>query len=302
MIEPYHLEPETWNLKPISLMRSAFSLASSQSFLSAYRLPVLTLPEPTRLPDIAPDAMPPVLQKDADPRSMSLRIILGGKAPLPDQDQAAMHASLGASLLQAGDLKRARRHAEQSIAFYRKQWAGHRILVDVLMAQKEFEEAAGVIASFKAPAKPAAWDRALPIREWKLCAAACAWRLKAWDTVAERLAEAYPEGLASMPPALLEDYFRLTLYRNEPDEAGRVAATLMTTNTLEFNDELLQTLVQQGWTQQALPLYRSAFTKDPRNQLLRRRLVALCIREGNIEEARRLTAPGALDMNARASS
>ncbi len=283
-------------------MRSAFSLATTQSFLSSYRLPALSLPETVRLPVIEADALPAVMNRDADPRSVSLRMILGDKPPLPDEEQGAMHAALAASLLQAGDLKKARRHAEQSIAFYRKQWAAHRILVDVLMAQKAFDEAASVIAGFKVPARPAAWDRALPIREWKLCAAACAWRLKAWDTVAERLAEAYPEGLASMPPALLEDYFRLTLYRNEPDEAGRVAATLMTTNTLEFNDELLQTLVQQGWTQQALPLYRSAFTKDPRNQLLRRRLVALCIREGNIEEARRLTAPGALDMNARASS
>ncbi|MDZ4700598.1 MAG: tetratricopeptide repeat protein [Rhodothermales bacterium] len=283
-------------------MRSASSLSTGPSFLSAYRLPVLTLPETTRLPDIAPDVLPAVMHKDADPRNISLRMILGDKLPLPDQDQAAMHAALAASFLQAGDLKKARRHAEQSVAFYRKQWAGHRVLVDVLMAHKGFVEAAAVIAGFKPPAKPAAWDRALPLREWNLCAAACAWRLKAWDTVAERLAEAFPEGLASMPAALLEDYFRLTLYRNQPDEAGRVAATLMTTNTLEFNDELLQTLVQQGWTQQALPLYRSAFTKDPRNQLLRRRLVALCIREGNIEEARRLTAPGALDMNARASS
>jgi hypothetical protein len=60
---------------------------------------------------------------------------------------------------------------------------------------------------------------------------------------------------------------------------------------------LLQTLVQQGWTEYALPLYRTAYAAEPRNQLLRRRLVALCIREGAIEEARALAKPGALDLS-----
>ncbi|CAN0548561.1 unnamed protein product, partial [Laminaria digitata] len=37
--------------------------------------------------------------------------------------------------------------------------------------------------------------------------------------------------------------------------------------------------------------------KQPRNELLRRRLVALCIKEGEIDEARKLTESGALNLN-----
>ncbi|MEZ4702868.1 MAG: tetratricopeptide repeat protein [Rhodothermales bacterium] len=283
-------------------MASSFSLSSNQSFLSAYRLPALALPEPARLPAAANEVLPAIMHREADPRSLSLRVILGDQSTLPNEEQAALHMALAASFHQAGDYRKARRHAEQSIAQYGKQWASHRIIVDALMAQQLFDEAFAHFLAVKPPARPAAWDHALTEQEWKLCGAACAWRLKGWDDVARLIDEAFPSGLTTMPIGLLEDYFRLTLYRNQPDEAGRVAAILMATHTLEFNDALLQTLVQQGWTQQALPLYRNAYTQDPRNQLLRRRLVALCIREGKIEEARRLTAPGALDMNARANS
>jgi hypothetical protein len=179
--------------------------------------------------------------------------------------------ALAASFLQAGDNRKARRHAEQSIAFYGRQCASRRILVEILMAQQAFEEALDQITRFAPPTSTPPWDHALSVRDWALCGAACAWRLRDWDEVARLIGEAYPDGPATMPALLLEDVFRLTLYRNQPDEAGRVAAILMGMNTLEFNDALLQTLVQQGWTNQALPLYRSAFTKDPRNALLRRR-------------------------------
>jgi tetratricopeptide (TPR) repeat protein len=282
-------------------MISSFALTSSQSFLSRFRLPALTLPEGQRLPASIQEIWPAIENKEADPRGLSLRMILGEKTMLPDVEQGALHMALAASFLQAGDNRKARRHAEQSIVFYGRQWASRRILVEILMAQQAFEEALDQITRFAPPTSTPPWDHALSVRDWALCGAACAWRLRGWDEVARLIGEAYPDGPATMPALLLEDVFRLTLYRNQPDEAGRVAAILMGMNTLEFNDALLQTLVQQGWTNQALPLYRSAFTKDPRNALLRRRLVALCIREGNIEEARRLAAPGALDMNAKAT-
>jgi hypothetical protein len=104
-------------------------------------------------------------------------------------------------------------------------------------------------------------------------------------------------GGKTMQKPLQQEWFRLALYRNEPDDAAEAAGLLVTPSALDFTDALLQTLVQQGWTHHALPLYRTIFDKDPRNQLVRRRLVALCIKEGELDEARRLTAPGALDLN-----
>ena len=59
---------------------------------------------------------------------------------------------------------------------------------------------------------------------------------------------------------------------------------------------LLQALVQQGWNEEALPLYRTVFKRTP-DPLLRRRLVGLCIRTGALDEARRLSTHGPLKIN-----
>ena len=83
-----------------------------------------------------------------------------------------------------------------------------------------------------------------------------------------------------------------------PEDAAEAAHELVNVGALEFTDAVLQTLVQQGWGEQALPLYRTMFSEDPRNQLLRRRLVALCIKQGKITEARAFAEPGALDLSA----
>jgi hypothetical protein len=101
-----------------------------------------------------------------------------------------------------------------------------------------------------------------------------------------------------MPIPLMEDWFRLALYRGRPEDAAAVAALLIERTTVESADALLQTIVQNGWTKEALPLYRTAFANAPKSQLLRRRLVALCIREGQLDEARQLTQPGALGLAA----
>ncbi|NNE34998.1 MAG: tetratricopeptide repeat protein [Rhodothermales bacterium] len=101
-----------------------------------------------------------------------------------------------------------------------------------------------------------------------------------------------------MPAPIQEDWFRLSLYRDRPEDAVAVASVLIEEKSIPLADELLQTIVQNGWTKEALPLYRSAYKRAPESQLLRRRLVALCIREGALDEARTLTKPGALDLAA----
>ncbi len=224
-------------------------------------------------------------------------MILSQKDHREDQETVALQVALADSMWRAGKSANALKMVFKALELYPKQWMANRIYVDILMAKQEYERAYDIILSLKDLPSPASWDLPLPLREVNVCAASCAWRMKEWERVAELLKEAFPDGVESMPRGLQEDWFRLALYRHQPDDAAAAAALLVSSNALDFSDALLQTLVQRGWTHQALPLYRTMYDQVPRNQLLRRRLVALCIKEGEIEEARRLAKPGALDLN-----
>ena len=276
-------------------MVNSLSLAPQNSFLATYRLPVLDFADTPR-PNAEPLLTPRQLQ-DSDPRNLSMRVILSQNAKHSDEDAAGLKVKLAASMLQEGKSANAESLAKKSIELHPNQWAGHRILIELLMAQQQYEEAYKLLDSLKIKRNVPAWDVPLPRKEIQLCAAACAWRIKDWERVEKHLKKAFSKGVKTMPRKLQEDWFRLALYRHQPDDAAEAASLLVSNNTLEFTDALLQTLVQQGWTEQALPLYRAVYAQDPRNQLLRRRLVALCIKEGEIDEARRLTEPGALDLN-----
>jgi hypothetical protein len=61
---------------------------------------------------------------------------------------------------------------------------------------------------------------------------------------------------------------------------------------------MLRTIDARGWTDWALDLYRLAYSQHAGNQLLRRRLVGLCVRQGCVDEARTLTEGNALDLAA----
>lgn len=97
-----------------------------------------------------------------------------------------------------------------------------------------------------------------------------------------------------MPGVLQEDWFRLAFYRERPEDAAAAARQIILKNNTEKADVLLQTLVKHGWHRQALMLYRTIYEQDPQNELLRRRIVGLHIREGEVMEARRLMEQGAL--------
>jgi hypothetical protein len=115
-----------------------------------------------------------------------------------------------------------------------------------------------------------------------------------WDSAADLTTKAYPKGVRTMPSFLQEDWLRLALYRERPDDAAEAARNLIVGSAPERADILLQTLVQQGWHKEALALYRLIFSMQPGSELLRRRMVGLCIREGELQEARRLMEQGAL--------
>ena len=276
-------------------MINSLSLAPQHSFLAKYRLSETAInKKPAKK---GGSIWTSVEHKAADPRTRSLRMILSQGAELPEQDAAEIKAELAISMLQAGKNDNALKLANQSLSHYANQWAAHRVKIEIMMARQQYEETYEYISSIKVSGKTPAWDTLLTTEELHLCAASCQWRMKAWDKVIEHLQIAFPKGVKSMPRALQEDWFRLALYRHEADDAAEAASALVSNSALEFTDALLQTLVQQGWTEKALPLYRNMFTKSPKNELLRRRLVALCIREGEIEEARKLTEPGALNLN-----
>lgn len=214
-----------------------------------------------------------------------------------DEERAALFAACAFAELSTGATDMAKRHAGKSIDLYPSQWLGHRVLLAVLAGNHDFKGAYMHLASRRL--RPvAAWDEALPKVDKHTALGAWSWMLGDWDLVAKHLNKAYPDGISTMPEPIQEDWFRLSLYRDKPEDAVAVASVLIEEKSIPLADELLQTIVMNGWTKEALPLYRNAYKRCPDSQLLRRRLVALCIREGALDEARTLTKPGALDMAA----
>ncbi len=220
-------------------------------------------------------------------------------ASLPED---AAHASLRAALLYGlaathlldGHPSLAERYARESLTLEPRQWAAPRILLEILEARHAYEDAYLYLTERLAGPPGPAWDDPLPERHQYLAAAAWTWHIGDFEAAARFVHCAYPDGLSTMPSDLQEDCFRLALYRDQPDEAAEAAACLIINRPVESADALLQTIVHQGWTAQALPLYRSVYASDPGNELLRRRLIALCIREGIIDEARKLSSLGVL--------
>ncbi len=279
-------------------MMRKLSTPTQQAFLSQYRIPPLaftvtdTLPPSIRL---IWDALATGNQTLAEARA---RHALSEKRLFSTNEKAALKIGLAAAELYGGATANARRHAGQALDLCPGQWAAHRILLTIQTMQQAYKAAYMQLSNLDLTGPIPVWDEPLSETEVQFALASWAWMLGEWDTVAGHLSAAFPGGIAQMPEPILEDWFRLSLYRNNPEEAAAAAALLIADRPAEGADELLQTFVQSGWTRLALPLYRDAFRKAPKSQLLRRRLVALCIREGRIEEARELSKPGALSMAA----
>lgn len=268
-----------------------------RSLLAYYRLPERRF-EPS---SAVPAPLRPIWEALHEGRTRdaqtNLRRLLE-ELPAGSEDAASLRAAvlygLAAASIIDGHPPLAQRYAEESLATLPRQWASHRILLELLEANQAYEKAYLYLSDHLAgPAGPG-WDAPLPEQQQYLAAAAWTWQIGDWEAVANFVSCAYPDGLVAMPADLQEDCFRLALYRQNPDEAAEAAACLITNRSIESADELLQTIVHQGWTEQALPLYRSVYANAPGNELLRRRLIALCIREGIIDEARRLSSLGVL--------
>ncbi len=270
----------------------------TEGFLANYRLPELTFTPHEKLPETIRPIWDALHTGNPSLALTRARHVLGEQRLFAASERAALKVGLAAAELFSGATDRARRQAGRSLDLFPGQWSAHRIHLTILSMQRAFKAAYMHLYSLEIARPVPAWDEPLRRIDRLHALASWSWRLGEWEIVAGHLNEAYPKGLSSMPTEILEDWFRLSLYRNRPEDAAAAAAILIAERPAELADELLQTIVQSGWTKEALPLYRNAFSREPQSQLLRRRLVALCIREGKLDEARALTSPGALSLAA----
>lgn len=263
------------------------------SFLAGYKPP-----RPVFLDtDDVPDVIRPVWSA-LNGRNTRLALRRGYKIlredPLSDEHRAALLAGLASAEWDNGVVGDAKRMANESLDLLPQQWLAWRVLLTTYISERAFDKATALIDGHTPPSSVRAWDEVLGETERHLIRATCAWMTSDWDHTATELSEAFPKGVGSMPSFLQEDWFRLAFYRERPEDAAAAAEQLIAENSIEMADVLLQTLVRQGWHRQALILYRAIFELEPTNELLRRRVVGLYIREGEVMEARRLMERGAL--------
>jgi tetratricopeptide (TPR) repeat protein len=273
------------------------TMNSQRSYLAVWRIPELTFGYRNWKDARFAELWTHLRDKDYH-RAMSLcKEIRRTLTARSTKKNAAVLIAQAYAELTTGSTDLARRHAGRAIDIYPTQWSGHRILLATLAANQGYKAAYMHLVSLD-PGPVPVWDESLTNEEINTALAGWSWQLGDWDGVARHLDAAFPQGVDTMPPRIQEDWFKLSLYRDRPNDAVAVAVLLISHRDVATTDELLQTFVQNGWTKEALPLYRAAFESAPKSELLRRRLVALCIREGALEEARRLTQPGALDLAA----
>ena len=211
--------------------------------------------------------------------------------------RAALLNALGAARMQLRHYEAAERMLRLSLAALPAQWMATRLLVHVCEVQRRYEMAYDLLEHLQGRPAMASWDEPLSDTEWHLGMAALAWRLRRWKVVSTHVRAAFPK-VTEMPPALQADLLRLAFYRERPAEALAMARHLLEQQPDEQAvDTLLQTFVQQGWKQEACMLYRQAYQRYPESERFRRRLVALCLQTGAVEEARRLARLGALSLD-----
>lgn len=212
--------------------------------------------------------------------------------------RAALYAATAFAAQGMGNNKRALAAAEKSILLIPHQWLAHRAIVQAYWSTGEFENGYFYLSTLLEPETEFAWDEPLVSCERHTAIAAMAWRLNDWDGVHDHLSRAYPGGPTTMSIPLRDDAFRVAVYRDCADDAAAAAETLLDEYAIEDIDTMLRTMDARGWADRALDLYRKAYRGHRDSELLRRRLVGLCVREGRVEEARALTEGNALDLAA----
>ena len=271
---------------------------TAEKRLAAFTFPALTF----EASDTLPTALRPVwsaLSRRAYGKACELAIeALSAARTGAADERAALYVGLAAGAAGSGNRKRAMTAAEESVTLLPRQWAAHRLIMEVFWADGDFENAYFYLSTLLEPETEYDWDQPLTAMERHLSIAALAWRLQDWDGVSDHLNRVFPDGVETMPIPLREDAFRVAVYRDRKEDAATAAHALLAAYPIPEIDTMLRTLDSRGWTDQALDLYRIAFKNHGESQLLRRRLVGLCVRQGCVDEARSLTEGNALDLAA----
>lgn len=270
----------------------------SASSLAAFTIPQLTFSGHERLRGTLRPIWETLARRDYRRACESGLQALSATSSGSVEERAALYLAIAAAAFGAGNRRRALTAAQESVTIVSRQWAAHRILMQVYWSERDYENAYFYLSTLPDPGTSFDWDEPLTHIDRHLSIGALAWRLQDWDGVSDHLKRAYPEGMASMPLTLREDFFRASLYRESASDAANAAGALLCEYGIEEIDQMLGTMDARGWSVEALDLYRTAFQLHSGHPLLRRRLVGLCIRQGEIEEARKLTAGSALDMAA----
>ena len=266
------------------------------SFLTVYQFPTLQFTPKPALADSLRSVWEAMHQGHARTARKLIRTALQAHKALSASERAALLGARAAAEAQMGDVRTARASAHASLEAVPGQWLAHRVLLGTFAMDQNTQAFYNHLTTLDLPAETPAWDEPPTPMDRHLATASAAWKLREWDVVAAELSQAHPEGVEGMPVGLQEDWFRLAIYRERPQDAVAAAAHLIEVRSTEAADMLLQALVQQGWNEEALPLYRAVFKRTP-SPLLRRRLMGLCIRTGALEEARRLSTQGPLKIN-----
>ena len=275
----------------------AITSHSNQAYLAGYRLPTLAFSNEKLKYKSLKSIWKMLRSGDAPGAKRQILSQMGTRNRMHHEERSALLVGLAAAEYSVGAIDSARRFAGRALDYYPDQWSANRVLLNIQSSKQQFKSAYMHLSEMD-PGPVPIWDEPMSKQLRHTTLASFSWLLGEWDEVARHLKTAFPKGVATMPQEIQEDWFRLALYRGRPEDAVAVAAELIVERPVDSADEILQTLVQNGWFKEALPLYRSAYENSPNSQLLRRRLVALCIREGALEEARLLTKPGALDLAA----
>lgn len=268
-----------------------------ESFLSSYTFPQLTFTPSGVLPKVLKPIWELLAQRKYTPACERALESLAVSDSASAEERAALYLALAAGSFGIGNRKRASTAAEESIKILPGQWAAHRMVVQLFWAEGDYENAYFYLSTLLDPGTSHVWDEPLTQNERHVAIAAVAWRLKDWDGVYDHLMRTFDAG-KDMPVPLKEDAFRVAVYCERSDDAASMAESLLDDYRIEEIDMMLRTLDARGWSEQALALYRKAYARHEQNELLRRRLVGLCIRLGHVDEARTLTEGNALDLAA----
>lgn len=280
------------------MMRKLNLQPSPESFLAGYRLSDISF-DCTDVPFSSLTPIWDAMRTEQYESAISLaQSAMDERRIFHPEERAAMNMAMAEAERRLGATDAAKRLAGRSLDLFANQLASHRILISVHLGRKDFMAAYLHLANLAVGDTKTLWDSPLDYVETHTALASWAWQLGEWDQVADHLLTAWPQGPAQMPASLCEDWFRLALYRGQANDAADVAALMIADLSVERADEILQTMVQSGWADQALPIYTSFYAERTDSELLRRRLVGLNIKQGNIEEARRLTRSGALRLAA----